>query len=59
VLRAFGSNGFGKGQPSLSVMFKIDRYNVRNNTLYEEWNPDVRTRILNLLLGREQGAASE
>jgi hypothetical protein len=27
-----------------------DRYNVKNNTLYEEWNPDVRNRILNLLL---------
>ena len=27
-----------------------DRYNVRNNTLYEEWNPGVRNQILNLLL---------
>jgi hypothetical protein len=27
-----------------------DHYNVRNNTLYEEWNPDVRNRIVSLLL---------
>jgi len=29
-----------------------DRYNVRNNTLYEEFNPDVQQRILELLFSR-------
>jgi len=31
-----------------------ERYNVRNNTLYEELNPAIRTRILDLLLSRIQ-----
>lgn len=39
--------------PALTVGHIHDAYNVRNNTLYEEWNPDVRNRILNLLLGQE------
>ena len=38
--------------PAITVGHVQDRYNVRNNTLYEEWNPGVRIRILNLLLGR-------
>jgi hypothetical protein len=29
-----------------------ERYNVRNNTLYEEMSPAMQTRILDLLLAR-------
>ncbi|MGE5567486.1 MAG: hypothetical protein ACM3S5_00470 [Rhodospirillales bacterium] len=45
--------------PAVTIGHVHDRYNVRNNTLYEEWNPDIRTRILNLLLNREQQLAAQ
>jgi hypothetical protein len=31
-----------------------DKYNVRNNTLYEEFNNNVKTKILNLLFSKLQ-----
>lgn len=27
-----------------------DKYNVRSNTLYEEWNPEIRERVVRMLL---------
>jgi hypothetical protein len=37
-----------RGYENLGVI--NDKYNVRNNTLYEEFNPDVQRRIIDLLL---------
>ncbi|WP_439846982.1 hypothetical protein [Bacillus subtilis] len=41
----------GLGQEKIPITSEMYKNNVFNNTLYEEYNPQVRTSILNKIFG--------